>query len=157
MSDQDFFFDDDEPKPTKSTKSAKAAPGRTSASGSSKPSVSSSKSPAKNAPAKDAVHTPVPSGGFMDQSMSMPIVSLLVVIGLLVGVIVGFLIGGGMQSQTPAITGTGAIGAGTTGTGTTGGATTNPGQLTPEQIQKGLPSGHPAVGGATGATGTPAP
>jgi hypothetical protein len=36
------------------------------------------------------------------------------------------------------------MGTGTTGTGTSG----TPGQLTPEQIQQGLPAGHPSVSGA---------
>ena len=154
MSDQDFFFDDDEPKPAKSaksTKSAKAAPVKAPGSG-SKPSQTPSKSAAATSASKDAAVV-APAGAFMEQSLSMPVVSLLVVIGLLVGVIVGFLIGGGVQSQSPAVTGTGAIGNTGTGTSGTGAGTATPGQLTPDQIQQGLPAGHPSVG----ATTTPAP
>jgi hypothetical protein len=66
--------------------------------------------------------------------------------------------GGAAQSQSPAIDATGAVPAATSGS-TVGGAstTTTPGQLTPAQMQQGLPAGHPAVSGATGASSTTAP
>ena len=150
MSDQDFFFDDDEPKPAKPAKSAKSTSGKAAAS-KGKQSGPSTKPAARKPAVDDAPRAFAPSGGgFMDQSMGMPIVSLLVVIGLLVGVIVGFLIGGAMQSQSTTATGTGVIsGTGTTGTGTGTTGTGTPGQLTPGQIQQGLPAGHPSVSGAT--------
>jgi hypothetical protein len=155
VSDQDFFFDDDEPKPAKSAKSAKPTSGKAAAS-KGKPSGSSGKPAGRKPAADDAPRTSPPSGGtFMNQSIGMPIASLLVVIGLLVGVIVGFFMGGAMQSQGPAVTGTGIIsgtgatGTGTTGTGTTGTGTGTPGQLTPDQIQQGLPAGHPSVPSTT--------
>jgi hypothetical protein len=141
VSDQDFFFDDDEPKPAKSTKPAS---GKSTAS-KAKPAASSAKTTARKPAADAAPSQPAPSGGFMDQSMGMPVVSLLVVIGVLVGVIFGFLLGGAVQNQSVSAPSTigapAASGTGTTGTGT-------PGQLTPAQIQQGLPAGHPAVSGA---------
>jgi hypothetical protein len=168
VSDHDFFFDDDEPKPAKSTK---AASGKAKASGSSAkpaPRSSSAKPAPRGSSAKPATRgsgavknepgASAPSGAFMDQSIGMPIASLLVVIGLLVGVIVGFFMGGAAQSQSPAIGATGAVPAATYGS-TVGGAstTTTPGQLTPAQIQQGLPAGHPAISGSTGASSTTAP
>jgi hypothetical protein len=153
VSDQDFFFDDDEPKPAKSTKSAKPAAGKAAASG-AKPAGSASKPAARKPAASSAPSTSAPSGSMMGQSLGMPIVSLLVVIGLLVGVIAGFFLGGAMQNQgpTPTINSTGAASGITPpagmGTGTTGTGTGTPSTLTPAQIQQGLPAGHPSVSGA---------
>jgi hypothetical protein len=118
VSDQDFFFDEDE------APAAKAA-----SAVASDPAVST-----------DAVP-------FTEQSVTVVIAGLLMVISLLVGAIIGFLMGG---SASPVVSGVPAASAPAGATGT------EPGPLTNEQIQGGMPSGHPAVG-ATDAAGTTAP
>jgi hypothetical protein len=127
VSDQDFFFDEDE-KPAKSagTPAPKKTGSSASGSGASKPSKTST----------DAA--PV-------QTVSMTIAILIGVIGILLGAVIGLFVGKSMAVPSVAVTPS-------AGTGTTQQAP----QLTPEQLQGGeLPAGHPSVGGA--ATGTPAP
>lgn len=127
MSDQDFFFDEDE-KPTAKSQS-KNAPAKKPASSSAK---AGSTKPAAAAPA---------------QSVTYTIAALIGVAALLLGVIVGILlpinVGGAGTTATP--------NAGLTTTGQSQAP-----QLTPEQMQSGqLPPGHPSIGsGSTGATGS---
>ena len=129
MSDQDFFFDEDE-KPSKTTAKTPAKKSGTSSS-------SSTRSTAASTSAASAAAQPV----------SMTIAILMGVIGLLLGTVIGLMVG--MNLVKPAA---GAIDA----TGGAGTAVTAP-QLSPEQMQSGeLPPNHPAVGGGA-ATGTPAP
>ena len=126
MSDQDFFFDEDE----QTGKSSSKSPAKSAAKG----------TPAraqKSAPAAGPAAAPAASkgGSFFDQSVSMSVASLLVVIGLLVGVIVGVLVAPGQTSSS--IPGPQS-------------ATTAP-ELTSDQIQSGeLPAGHPPIDGASG-------
>lgn len=123
MSDQDFFFDEDEATPA--TKGAPKMAPKAAAKGAS--------------PAKPAAAPVEPSSGgsFFDQSLTMTVAALLMVIALLVGVIIGFFLGGAM---TPS-----AAASGT------------PGQLSQDQINQGLPAGHVPVDPAATATTTPAP
>ena len=118
MSDQDFFFDE-EPKDTKpSGKGSKPA------------------APAKSASAPAAMTGT--SSSIADQSTTWAIASLMAVAGLLLGAILGFLLGTTMARNTVA-----------TPTASTPAATapnsTQPSALTSEQIQSGLPAGHPAI------------
>lgn len=117
MSDQDFFFEE-EPEGTKpADKSSKAA-----------------KQPVTDAPA-----TSVTSSGD-DQSTTWAIAMLIGIIGLLLGAILGFLLGTSLAKS--------AAPAATTPAATAPAANvpaTNGGQLTTEQIQGGLPAGHPQV------------
>lgn len=85
MSDQDFFFDEDE-SPAEETKEPKKA---------SKTSGTASK---KAAQKPDA---PAPSG---EKSVTMTIASLIGVVALLVGIIIGILIPAGGTSTVPAPT-----------------------------------------------------
>ena len=75
MSDQDFFFDEDE-KPAEKP-AAKAG------------SKQASKAPAKGAPAKAAKNAPAQSGGL---ELTWTITALIAVVALLLGVIVGYAI-----------------------------------------------------------------
>jgi hypothetical protein len=149
VSDQDFFFDEDE---------AAAEPAETpSRSDSGKKGVSSKPAPAKSAPAKPVAATQpaADAGSLLDQDVTLTIALLMSVIALLFGLIGGYLLG--MSSASTAVPAsvaapadTGAAGA----AGEAGGAT----PLTPEQVQGGMPAGHPAVGSAAGsqtATATP--
>jgi hypothetical protein len=132
VSDQDFFFDEDE------------APAQ-------KPEA---KSAAKPAGAKAQASAPrtktaaVPAGA---QSVTMTVAGLIGVVALLVGIIVGILIPtGGTQAGSPA----GGMPPGVGGTGT--GQQVRP--LTPEELEGGMPEGHPPVGEmGEEATGTAAP
>jgi hypothetical protein len=129
VSDQDFFFDEDE-KPAKSA--GTPAPKKTGSPASTGGSGSPAKSPDADAPA---------------QMVSMTIAILIGVIGILLGAVIGLFVGKSMAVPSAAVTPSAGAGTGTTQQAP---------QLTPEQLQGGqLPSGHPAVGGA--ATGTPAP
>lgn len=78
MSDQDFFFDEED----RSKPSAKAS--------------ASAKTPSPNRPVTPA------RASFFEQSVSMSIAALMAVIALLVGVIVGFVIPTG--GATPSVT-----------------------------------------------------
>jgi hypothetical protein len=141
VSDQDFFFDEDEApaaKPAKPAKADKTAAPAAKA-GAKRPTASKA---AQSAPA-DAYET-VP---LAEQTVTVVVAGLLMVISLLVGAIIGFLLGG---TSTPAISSVPEAAA------PAGGTVTDPGPLTNEQMQGGMPAGHPAVG-ATGAAGATAP
>jgi hypothetical protein len=127
VSDQDFFFDEDD----KSAKtSGSSAAKKTGSSASRTGSGSSNKGAAAPASA---------------QTVSMTVAVLIGVIGILLGAVIGLFVGKSMAVPTVAV----APGAGTS-------TTQQAPQLTPEQLQGGqLPAGHPSVGGT--ATGTPAP
>jgi len=120
VSDQDFFFDEEEEA------AVKPAPAST-AKGAGRPAT---KSPAP----QPRQSTPASSGGFFDQSVSMAVAALMTVIGLLVGVIGGFLIApdGGTATMSPATSNQPAP------------------ALSEDQIQSGdLPQGHPDIGSMT--------
>jgi hypothetical protein len=129
MSDQDFFFEDEQeviekPKKTKGGAAAK-------------------KAPAKTAPKKSAKASPVDSAAFTFSSI---VVVLIAIIALLIGFLVGILLG---KSLTPPV----QI-APTTSTGASpmGGVGTDEGTIAPElddsQMEEGtLPAGHPDING----------
>lgn len=129
MSDQDFFFDEDE----RSSAPAKAAP--------SKPA---GKASAARPQQKGATRPQTPaasSGSFFEQKVPLSVASLLAVIGLLLGVIIGVLV---------------APGRGGADIGSPTGTSAAP-PLSSEQLQSGeLPPGHPDISGMTGTetTGT---
>jgi hypothetical protein len=129
VSDQDFFFDEDEKPAAKAP--SKNAPAKKPASSSSAKGGSSSKAAAAPAP---------------QQSVTYTIAALIGVAALLLGVIVGILLPvniGGSTTATPEAS--------------IPGAQTQAPALTNEQMQSGaLPPGHPNVGGtgSTGATGS---
>ncbi len=121
MSDQDFFFDEDE----KVDEEVAEKPASKKANG--KPA------PRQTAPRQSAAGY---SGG--GQSVTMTVASLIAVVALLVGVIIGILIPAGASTPTsPAANTSGSVSAP---------------QLTDEQIQGGVPEGHPDISGM--ATGT---
>lgn len=126
MSEQDFFFDEEETAEASTKETAKP-----STKSGSTPAPAARKSAAKPA-------TPKPTGGsgsFFEQQVSITIASLMTVIGLLIGVIVGFLVapdGGTVTTATPTATATDS-------------EATAP-QLTDEQLSSGtLPEGHPDI------------
>ncbi len=123
MSDQDFFFDEEEAAP---------AP---------KPRQSRSASRAESAPAA-AERESSGGGSFFAQDVSMSIAALMSVIALLVGVIVGIVMPDQGQSST----------VGTTQTSAEQGAAAP--QLTEEQLNSGLPEGHPDISGMSGGEAT---
>jgi len=128
VSDQDFFFDEDE-KPAKSGGNAPVKK-----TGSS-PSRTGSKSAASSAGTSAS-----------GQSVSMTIAILMAVIGVLLGAVIGLFVGRSMAVPAVATVGAGAA------------TTQQAPQLTPDQLNSGeLPAGHPSVGGAPAATATPAP
>jgi len=131
VSDQDFFFDEDE-KPA-----AKAPVKKT---GGSTPAKSTSKT-AATAVAPEATAATV----------TMTVAILIGVIGILIGAIGGIFIGRGLASTTVATPSATAPAATGTGTGTGTGAAP---QLSPEQLQGDLPQGHPSIGSGA-ATTTP--
>lgn len=140
MSDQDFFFDDEDAAPEKAQavekpsgqqrKPAKAAPKA------SKPSA-----------VTDAQATG--SGQLFEQNVTLAVAALLMVIALLIGVIIGIFVGGAISGPaTPA--------SSITAPETTGGGNAAP--LSPDQLNSGeLPAGHPDIGGGGAATATPTP
>jgi hypothetical protein len=137
VSDQDFFFDEEDEKP------AKAAP-KSSSKPAGKPAA---RKPAGKAAA--AAPAAAATGSFFDQTVTMSIASLLVVCGLLVGLIGGVLIGQARANSVPGVDAA-AAGAG-------GQAAQQAPQLTQDQLNSGqLPPGHPSIG-AGGATGTAQP
>jgi hypothetical protein len=151
VSDQDFFFDEDEApaeKPAKADKgaapAAKGGTKRPAASKSAAPRASASKA-APSGPAQDEYEA-VP---FAEQTVTVLIAGLLMVISLLIGAIIGFLLGG--TSAGPAVSSVPEAAAPAGGTGT------DPGPLTNEQLQGGMPAGHPAVGATDSAGATAAP
>jgi hypothetical protein len=120
VSDQDFFFDEDEKPGAKS--------GARKGSGSSKSSTPAART------ASGGAATPVDA-----QSISLTIAILIAVIGVLLGVVVGLFIGKGMA--TPAVTSNLVNSAGP--------AVGAP-QLTQDQLSNGqLPAGHPSIPGAS--------
>jgi len=119
VSDQDFFFDEDEPKKETAPKTS-----------SSKKSTSSGRS-------SDAA----PAAGMADQSVSLTVTVLVGVVTALLGIIIGIFVGRGLAG--PAVPGVGS--GATLGTDTTQEAP----QLSPDQLQGGeLPAGHPDIGGS---------
>jgi hypothetical protein len=120
VSDQDFFFDEEE-------ESAKPAP-QTESKGSAK---TVGKSPA---PRPRQTASPSASGGsFFEQNVSMAVAGLMTVIGLLIGVILGYVVAPDAVATNTGITGTG------TGTAPS---------LTQDQLNSGsLPAGHPDISG----------
>ncbi len=127
MSDQDFFFDEDEKPADKSAPKAAAKQG-------SKPSASS-----KTTPAKGGKNASAPAGGV---ELTWTITALIGVVALLLGVIVGYAIPKSTttdQGAAPLVPGQ-----------------VQAPQLSPEELQSGqLPPNHPNISGATGAaTGT---
>ena len=133
MSDQDFFFDEEEevaekaPKPS-SRQPQKSAPKR---SGKSEPKAAPRGSAAAAAPAA--------GGSLIEKQVSLTVAALMTVIGLLLGVIIGFVIpDGGTVSSS--------------GTATPATGSTAP-QLSPDQLDSGkLPEGHPPIGDMGGLT-----
>jgi hypothetical protein len=124
VSDQDFFFEEDEKAETAKTAPAKKA--------------------SKQAPA--AMESDSSFAG-MAQSVSMAVTVLVAVIALLIGVIVGILLPIGSGAPQPATSTTGVTG----GTGGTGSA---PQLTEEQLKQGQLPPGHPSIGGSTTTTGT---
>jgi len=119
VSDQDFFFDEeDDAKP--------AAKGGSKAASGSKPAAGSK---GARAPQPAAVT----GGSLFTQSVTMAVTSLVAVIALLVGLIIGILIpSGGAAPQSASPTATVA-------------PTLTEDQLNSGQ----MPAGHPPVGGTT--------
>ena len=132
MSDQDFFFDEDEET------AAKPQPKKAG------PAASKSAGKAVAAPVVSA--TPVGSGTLVTASVPMTVAVLIGVIGILVGAIIGIFVG---RSLTPAPTS--AIPSATTPAATTGSAP----QLSPDQLNSSeLPAGHPSIGKQSSAATT---
>lgn len=129
MSDQDFFFDEDE-SPAKDA-DAKAKPAKESTAKSTSTAARTAAAPAA-------------------QSVSMTVAALIGVISLLAGVIIGIVlpVGGGSNIPNP------TPGATLPNPGAPGGGGQAP-QLSPEQLDQDLPPGHPPIGdgGAPGAPG----
>lgn len=87
MSDQDFFFDEEDEAAAPAAKDPSPAAAKRS----------------QPAPAKRAAQPATASPAFFEQSVSMMVAALMTVIGLLVGVIIGFVIapdGGGTVAPT---------------------------------------------------------
>jgi hypothetical protein len=125
VSEQDFFFDEDEQPKQPAKQSAKSS----DSTKSSKPAAASS--------------TP--------GSVTTTVTALVGVVALLIGVILGIFVG--QSLATPTVSGNGGISTPTQGApqqggmgqGGTGGEQAAP-QLTPEQMQGGeLPQGHPDI------------
>ncbi len=119
MSDQDFFFDDDE-----------------TAGDPKAPASAQSKTPVKRPRPAAAAAAPVGQ-----QSVTMTVAGLIGVVALLLGVVIGLLIPtGGTQTTSPATV-----------------PAPPPGQsaapLSPEQLEGGMPPGHPDIGGMDGGEG----
>ncbi len=138
MSDQDFFFDEDDETREGGSKDAEgAAKDRSSRKPADKPSR----------PKAEARRPEPASGSFFEQSTTMAIASLIGIIGLLLGVIVGFVMSG--------MLGAAAVPAPVAGqmTPVPGNSSGSPGALSNEQLQQGLPAGHVPISGASGAGG----
>lgn len=126
MSDQDFFFDEED-EPVKSAPSP-----RSKSTARTEPARSGAPRPRQSAPSSSA--------GFFDQSVSMAVAALMTAIGLLVGVIAGFLIapGGSARNTGSPVTGLEQAPA-----------------LSGDQLQSGeLPAGHPDISGMATAPGS---
>lgn len=136
MSDQDFFFDEEEQvakeAPKTSSKSTKAAA----------PKADKAAPVARKASPAPA---PRPAGGIFEQSVSMTVAALMTVIGILVGVIIGFVVA--PDGAT--------VSTGTTPTTTGAGATSTAPQLSEDQLNSGsLPEGHPDISSVATDTAT---
>jgi hypothetical protein len=118
MSEQDFFFEDE------SEVEVKSAP---------KPKKGSKAAAAKRAPVRKAANAP--SGEFQ---FSVIVVVLIAIIALLLGFLLGILVG---KSLTPPVMAPVEGGGGASPMG--GGQAP---QLNDEQMQQGMPAGHPDVG-----------
>ena len=149
MSDQDFFFDEEdtapEPKSGQDTGATKPSANR-----SQKPAPEARKSEPKPAPRAATPRTTASAGApaFFEQSVSMTIAVLMTVIGVLIGVIVGFLVAPDSASVTSSTSTTPAA---------TDSGTTAP-ELSEDELSSGaLPEGHPDISsmGATGTAETP--
>lgn len=145
MSDNDFFFDDedapaaDTAKPSKGSPkaSSKPAPGPKAAGSKSSGSGKQDSAKAVTSTTGDA-----PAAGQMfEKTVTLAVAALLAVIGLLLGVIIGIFVGQSMAgapvATTPA-TGTGAAPSGSAA------------PLTEDQMSGGLPEGHPDIGSMGG-------
>lgn len=154
MSDQDFFFEDEENEQdeakteAKSDKSgSKPAPKTPAKSGTAaKSTTAKSSSTAAKAVASKAKQPAEPS--FFDREVTVAIASLVAAIALLLGVVIGYFVFGG---TTPTAT------VGTTGAATQqGGAGSSAAPpLTQDQLNSGqLPQGHPSIGGGTSGSKT---
>jgi len=119
VSDQDFFFDEDE-----------------------KPAANSgAKKGSKSGKAATPAHAPAATVD--SQSVSLMVAVLIGVIGILLGVVVGLFIGKGMA--TPAIT----AGVTDTGAGSAVSTQSAPQLTQEQIQNGDLPAGHPQVGGST--------
>jgi hypothetical protein len=117
VSDQDFFFDEDGPSEGSKPAAKGQAPAKAQA-----PAKTSAKAPSPQA----APAAPASAASSMfDQSVTMTVAALLMVIALLVGVILGFFLGQSMAIP-PATA-----------------------------LNQGLPAGHVPVSGAATGTPTP--
>ena len=125
MSDQDFFFDEDE-----------------------KPAAKAQAKKAGSAPVKTAAKATAPPADFVAppaSSVTMTIAVLVGVIGILVGAIIGIFIGRSLGT-TNIGTAPGVIAPASTN------ASAAP-QLSPDQLNSGeLPAGHPSIGDQSSAT-----
>jgi len=132
VSDQDFFFDDEETTAPASKDAVKPSP-----KSQTKPAPAARASASKPSSARPAAARP--AGGapsFFEQSVSLTIASLMTVIGVLVGVIIGFLVA--PDGAT--------VATGTAATTDTGSSATAP-QLSEDELSSGaLPEGHPDIG-----------
>ncbi len=158
MENDDLFVDDDETTEEEVQKPAPKAKG-------SKQPVKKAKKPEpvktagkKNPPAqKPLASATVNVGTAEDSSISLMLASILVIVAFVVGFAAGGLLLGSNSSAQPE--GTQAVGV-PQGTsvpgGVPGGTNTDAGPLTQDQVQKGLPKGHPQLPSGT-ATGTAAP
>lgn len=125
MSDQDFFFDEEE-KPAQKQTPASSKSGSKQTSAGSKPD---NKQPAKVTP--KSAPAPQQSGGI---ELTWTVVALIGIVALLVGVIVGYAIPKGSTADS------------------TGLPTQAAPQLSPDQLESGqLPPGHPNIGGGSSA------
>lgn len=136
MSDQDFFFDDEEVEESPKGGAKKSSP----KGGSTKEPVKPTK-PVANAATAEGV-------SFFEQAVPMQVVALVAVIALLLGVIGGFFLAPKPVSTPtttlPASTGTGSMGTGSAPS------------LSEDQLNSGqMPAGHPDVSGESTATTTP--
>ena len=129
MSDQDFFFDEEESAEEKK-------PAKKSDSDSAKKSAPAKKAP-KSCSSSSAADVP-----FLERTVTMTIAMLMAVVTLLVGVIVGIIIP--TDGGVPAPTATSGMEAG-------GSAP----QLSPEQLDSGMPEGHPDIGEMGGGEAMP--
>jgi hypothetical protein len=145
VSDQDFFFDEEDDKPAEkptAKSTSKPAPRKTTASRTTAAKTAGTKAAAPKSPQKaPTTSAPAPAaGGFFDQNVNMAIASLAVVCALLLGMVVGLYVG---ESR----------GSGSIDTSSTTNTSVAAPQLTQQQLAAPLPTGHPAIQSAP-ATGT---